>query len=541
MSENLKNLIDSIEENTKTHSQYKHELGLLREEITKLRFTVKEQKLIIQDQEIRLKEKTTFNEIPEDISILKDMIMSQRLELKKNEKDVDILEQQLMDKSKVSKIDSEQMDFNEELINTKKIIVKLTEKNEIYQKENKKLKNQLQNIETTSSKKIFENINLDLPNSKVEMIKSEVEDLINKTSDLKHKLKPEEEDSKSLIELFEIIKKINHKLLNLESVNVKLKKNLETAKITINKLVGEVNKYLKNISEQDKEISEKNIKASALNEKIDILKRQKLKLQNILGEHSNLSVITPEEMEIDINKSRKRILSLEDENNVLNDLVLKLNEDILKLSSISNKISPYDQESVEKIDYLKRDNIQLKKMILRLRENIFQQASEGTIKISLYRDVEEENNKLKEENKKLLRELKNSNEISIEDSNNNQRVNQLLPKYYQTNFFLRIFKFLDDYKREIMIDILIQDLHNTDNIDIKRYIVDLLSELTDKRRVCDALIEIIHKEDWLLKIYLIKAISKSKSKEIIKPLNELLKDVDADVREAALNALKKIN
>ena len=48
--------------------------------------------------------------------------------------------------------------------------------------------------------------------------------------------------------------------------NNKLKKDLDTANITINNLIEEVKSYLKDISNQDKEIREKNIKISALTE-----------------------------------------------------------------------------------------------------------------------------------------------------------------------------------------------------------------------------------------------------------------------------------
>ena len=80
MSKDLKDLIDTVEEKESSLSELEQEVKHLKEELKKLNFTIREQKLLIQEQENKLQRSEIF-ELPGDIRILKDMLVSQRLML----------------------------------------------------------------------------------------------------------------------------------------------------------------------------------------------------------------------------------------------------------------------------------------------------------------------------------------------------------------------------------------------------------------------------------------------------------------------------
>ena len=75
MSRELKDIIDSIDDNEQQHSRLTAEVKYLKEEIARLNFTIKEQKELINEQKVRL-EKQSGKDVLEDIQILKEMMPS---------------------------------------------------------------------------------------------------------------------------------------------------------------------------------------------------------------------------------------------------------------------------------------------------------------------------------------------------------------------------------------------------------------------------------------------------------------------------------
>jgi len=446
MRKDLKKLIDSIdsiEEKETSTSDYEQEIKHLKDEVRKLGFTISEQKKLIREQENKLL-KSEDIDIPGDIQILKDMLISQRQDLKKKEKDIEILEQrieELKEELNKSKTDGDKDISNEELINAKKLIVQLTDENEMY-KQNE------DNAKILIKKLTEENETYRLDN---ENLKEQFQNLESETFKKLELDTTESISEKQVVpagQLDEIIGK-------LEEENNKLKKDLDTANITINNLVEEVKSHLKDISDQDKEIREKNVKISALTEKFESAKRRYIELQKQIEDFSNLPNLPNEKFE---------------------SYELKLQE------------------------------------------------SEKIVR------------NLKAENEHLILKLENKTSLEY-----NFIVDQCAPKYYQSMLFMRLFNSLDKYKKELIIDSLIQDLVNSQSLDMKRYIIDILSEIKDDQKVCDTLIEMINNEDWLIRLHLVKALSKFDTKEIKDSLEQLLNDPDLDVREAAYKALKKIS
>ena len=221
MSRDLKDLIDTVEVKESTASELEQEVKLLREDIKRLNFTVSEQRLLIKEQERKIASSEVY-ELPGDIQILKDMLISQRQEIKKKDKDVEILDEriyELTNKLKKSKVGGESTAESEELIKAKKLVVQLTEENELYRVNENNAKELIENLtkEKESYREemetlIAETLNRELDISdeisnkseSIENIKSingaeslklEVENLKNKVIQLKQKLKVT--DSKS--------------------------------------------------------------------------------------------------------------------------------------------------------------------------------------------------------------------------------------------------------------------------------------------------------------------------------------------------------
>lgn len=460
MSRDLKDLINALEEKNEVQTDYELTFRELKEEVGRLKFTNKEQKILIQEQKEKLSKKL---EVPEDIQLLKDVIVSQRQEIRKKEKDIEILEQKLQDLEINSEFPNNSGE-NEDLINAQKLIIQLTEENEMYR------------LNESSAKKLITELNElnEKHRRDSEKLKAQLEKLGKNSS---------ESDSISTpspgIDIYSIQKvdESNKKILELEEEKEKLKKKLETADITHNNLIDEINVISKDKSDLNKEISEKNIKINVLNEKLESLKRQNSELKENLANIQNLENITKEKAEIgELEKLRSENLELK------------------------NSINEFSERKLS-IESLEADNINLNNVISELIQNQTQLV------------------------------------------NYNLSSDQSLPKYYQTNLFMRIFNILDNPKKDLIIRTLIQDLITTPNNDIKRSVINLLSSIKDNR-IYDALIKMINNEDWLIRLYIIKTLYKFDVNEIkdhfTEPLKALLKDKDSDVRDAASRILNYI-
>ena len=127
MSKNIRDLIDLYEQKNKEQSEIESTIQF---------FTIKEQKLLIQE----LKQgKFLEGSLPQDVTVLKDIIQNQREQLVENENEVerlrDKIEQLIIDYEK--KISSKKgiIKEDEDLLKIKKLVVQLTEENEAYKKQ----------------------------------------------------------------------------------------------------------------------------------------------------------------------------------------------------------------------------------------------------------------------------------------------------------------------------------------------------------------------------------------------------------------------
>ena len=89
MDDNLKGLIDSIEEDTRSQAELEQNISVLKNEITTLKLVIEDQKVIIERMNQELKNQTEI--LPENLSILKDIIVSQRRDINQKDKDLQMM------------------------------------------------------------------------------------------------------------------------------------------------------------------------------------------------------------------------------------------------------------------------------------------------------------------------------------------------------------------------------------------------------------------------------------------------------------------
>ncbi len=213
---------------------------------------------------------------------------------------------------------------------------------------------------------------------------------------------------------------------------------------------------------------------------------------------------------------------------------LKLAND--KISILTAKIADYEAQ----INYLK---VQL--------ENTHEQvivSTDDALEFAEMREkfenVKMELSKYQKENQNLNEMLKQLREKEINIKNElvyKPKILKSVPNQLQLSLFNRMYHLFDNNNKEIVINLLIQDLKSK-NSEIKRNAIKILGHIRYKK-VYDALFELINDKDWIVRYNVIKALSKfeKKNEEFTSFLKKLTKDVDVDVRELAIKVLNDIS
>ena len=136
-------------------------------------------------------------------------------------------------------------------------------------------------------------------------------------------------------------------------------------------------------------------------------------------------------------------------------------------------------------------------------------------------------------------------ELKVLEDNIEDRVKQVtIPKpsvidNLPPTLFFKMYKMLsDDYKAWI-VDKLIQDL-KSEHRDSRTYAIKILSVINGPK-IFNEFKNLVNDEDWIVKLYLIKALrhfDRSDSSNILKILQD---DKDPDVREAAIEMISKLS
>jgi len=286
MSENLKDLIDKAEEEERNRAMLEKTIEKLNNEINKLKA-----QLNVQNSRTELSDKVTtnsFNE-SEEITILKNMVSSQRQELAQKDYESEILQK---------KIDELNLDLSQQKETVDEAIDPMI------------LKEYTTKIENLS--KDYNRLEKDF-----EPLKNQISELEDENRLLKNNLKDLKTELSTIAHLEEEIIDFEAKIAELENENQTLKDNsmkveketpdvefLESTRNTIANLMEEVNRLENVILKKNEKIFELVNENNLLRNNIDFLKIEKPDIAQLEEEIANL---------------QEQVVALEDENKRLKE------------------------------------------------------------------------------------------------------------------------------------------------------------------------------------------------------------------------------
>ena len=486
MSKELKDFIDSVDSANKAQSDLEITIRGLKEDVQRLNFTIDEQKRIIEDQKSKLSSVQNDN-TPEDISVLKELVTQQRQDIIKKDKDVEILQLTIAEITEelenVQKFEEE----NEELIYANKEIVQLTEENENFRLKVEELNNTLTNLQKELG------------------------------SD-NYKEAPSEENSDLLDAKKLIIKLTEENGINRVQIET-MKQEIEKQNKQNEEEIAFKNEFSRELIETNKIIDQLSYDNDQYHAKVNYMQQ---KLEETIKLQEELPKDDKDSKEIEV--LNMILVELERENNDLKSLVnskisiiknLKLNTPGMekelgeKPTSENQKISDLQDEVFEKDEELNALTLKLQKF-----ENSNVQLSDLIIELKVRQDQRSENIEFESSSKKVV----------YED----------LPP----NLFFKMYRLLSENNKTTVVNQLIDDL-NSETRDFRTYAIKVLSVIKGNR-VFEVLKDIINDDDWIVKLYLIKAFRNFNEADTIPLLTKLLEDKDIDVREAAISMLSDI-
>jgi len=518
MNRDLKDLINTVEKETKSRSELEATINSLKEDINRLKFTIKEQHLLIEEQGDQIS--FAQSDIPSEFNILKEMITSQRKDLIKRDESIDKLNDKLDDlTSQMGKPKNGTFEIqNNDLLEAQELILKFSEESEEYRNQIEDLKNQLESIE---SEKV----------------------------DLEETDKVQTEGNEEMVN----IKRLNFQLMEQNGL---LRVEIESLKVKMQKRIEEA---------RSEELELTNRKIEDLTSEIDSLKAQmQERIEKVSSEELELANRKIEDLTSEIESSKLQMQEkVEEANSEELDLAYR---NIEALTSEIDSLNAQMQEKIEKVssEELELANRRIEDLTSEIEDydtqlKFLQRELEKPIEPAIistedalefakmkeqYDNTKSELLKYQKENELLnnkLSELESHNIELIDIESSTNSIAYDFPEHFQISLFKRMYKLLDDNNKKAVINTLIKDL-NSKNNEIKRSAIKILSEIKDKK-VYDAFLELIHDDDWLIRYNLIKALNKFdfESEEFKELLKRLSKDADVDVRELAVKTFNEIS
>jgi len=463
MSKDLKDLIDSVDSANQAQSDLETMNRELKEDVQRLNFTIDEQRRIIEDQKSKLSNFPNGN-IPEDMSVLKELVTQQRQDIIKKDKDVEILQSTIseitVELENVQKYEGE----NEELIYANKEIVQLTEENENFRLKVEELNITLVNLQKESGN--YE-----------EAPDEEGSDLLDAKKLI---IQLTEENGISRVQ----IANFQQELENLKQQN----QENEALKNQFSHELIETNKILDQLTYDNDQY---HAKINYLQQKLEETVKLQEELPKVDGDNNELEELN------------KILFELEQRNI---DIEKKLGEEI---NFRTQKIDDLRDKVLEKDEMLNKLTLKTQKF-----ENANKQLSDIIVDLKVQQD--------------------DSGKGIGFDSTPKSVVYEDLPP----NLFFKMYRFLSEDDKLTIVNQLIDDL-NSHVRDLRTYAIKILSVIKGNR-VFEALKDIINDDDWIVKLYLIKAFRNFKKDDTTPLLKKLLEDKDIDVREAAFSMLSDL-
>lgn len=335
----------------------------------------------------------------------------------------------------------------------------------------------------------------------------EIENLNNKIKELQEELVFEEGDidigdeNQDLINakklIFQLTEENGISRVQIES----LKQETERLKTNLHENDAAKTQYIHELDEANKIIDQLTFDTDQYHEKVNYLQQ---KIEETVKFHEQAS---PESVEIDDNleEVKGNLFQLEVENIELKEII---NTNISIIESLKQKIEEFLTKISERDEELENLNVKFQKI-----ENANKQLSDLIVELKVRED----------------QVFDNVEPVITPDQN----VFENLPP----TLFFKMYKALANNSKEVIVAQLIDDL-SRDNRDLRTYAIKVLSFIKGSK-VFNAFKGLVKDNDWIVKLYLIKALQNFENIEKVDMLKELQKDDDLDVREAAVEMLSK--
>ncbi len=501
MSKDLKDLINSVEKESKSQAELEQIIHSLKEELNRLEFTVNEQKLLIENLKSQMKDEELEQvQLPSEIDVLKDIIISQRKDLEEKNNNIDNLNDRILKFD--TQIENDE-DFNsreilnEEFINAQRIIIQLTDENDQYKNQIEQLKHKIENFQSD-------------------------EENIEELLDNKTKIKENEE------------------LINFKKLNFQLMQENGLLRVEIESLKAKLQERIDEASSE--EMYDAHERINALSSEIEDYKSQIDSLT--VKKEEEVDEMSSEELYNAYERIDALNSEIDDYKSQIDSLIVKKEEEVDEVSSeeLYNAYERINNLSSE-IEEYKTQIISLQEQLENLSEPVTVSTEEALEFAKLREDFDQLKTELLEyqqENKNLnstLSELQKRSEDLETVKVYSTSIPKRMPKKIKHTLFNRMYRLLDENNRNKVIDFLIQDLKSK-NSETKRNAIKILSQIKNDK-VYDAFLELIDDEDWIVRYNLIKALNQfeNKSDEFKDLLKKLTRDVDVDVRELAVKIL----
>jgi hypothetical protein len=334
-----------------------------------------------------------------------------------------------------------------------------------------------------------------------------------------YKEKAPGEESSDLLDAKKLIIKLTEEN-GINRVEVEsLKQEIENLKKQNQENEATINQFSHELIEVNKIVDQLTFDNDQYHEKINSLQHkleEPIILQDELpkndGENSKIEVLNNNLFELEIeNNDYKNLVNtnfsiIENLKQRNIDMEKKLGEEInfvnQKISDLQEKVSEKDQElnsASLKLQKFENANIQLSDLIVELKVNQEQKGER----------------------------------IEFESPTKSFSHEGLPP-----NLFFRMYKLLGENDKISLVNQLIEDLSSGIR-DVRTYAIKVLSVIKGNR-VFEALKELVNDNDWIVKLYLIKALRNFNKAETILLLKKMQEDKDIDVREAAIRVLSEL-
>jgi len=483
-----KELIDSVEEKNEETIKLEKKVEFLKNTINRLKLTIQKQKRLVAELK---KSENSREDIPNDVKILKDLVSTQREDLKNKDTTISRLENESIQlKSKLA-------ESKEKLANSvdKDRLLGLKERIRTLVKEKEKAQDKINSLQTELEQIGGEKTQKEL-HEEIKIANQEIEDL-----------KREKENSNAQIDYLQ--KKVET-FINAQSSQSKLNQEINSLRDTLDETEKE-NKALTN-------------KVNQLEEKLrqfrTALEKKEQEKEDLVGQVKYFQ----EELEKIKNKNFGSI----DKSNLMEEIYNQITQE---QGFVNEKIVDYEQKIIE-----------LEKVIEKKEEKIESLRKEAQDSNNLQNDsqIPMQKSAMAEESKSPQKDQVKSMLIDQNTSLDTIALNaENIPQFYQKNLIEYMFSIMNENHKQNVIDFLIQNL-DSNNPQIRRYTIKILSKVQTSK-VFNALIDRISDDDWLVRYYMVNALkSFSEFNGVKKVLREYLNDLDVDVREAAKEALKEI-